>query len=254
MEVAMRVLVSTAFASLVFSLPIQAETHVETINENRLNLFFALPEDEAQALLPAGWSLTPLPGGPAAGANALVVMIDRVSAVDADRQPLEASENRLAVLVVFGQDAATGEGGPVVVAGWSDAAAAAPGAYGNYKEAEVTFERRMAAADKTDVEESWSVAGEGGEGLHVALAYARNGATFASFDQKIYSGVDPNFHRIYRGDQGVIVAMSAPLGIGSAEEVTIRGEGAMLGALFDEDAELVAALHLPWYRRDTFLP
>ena len=48
--------------------------------------------------------------------------------------------------------------------------------------------------------------------------------------------------------------MSAPLGIGSAEEVTIRGEGAMLGALFDEDAELVAVLHLPWYRRDTCLP
>ena len=135
----MRVLVSTAFASLVFSLPLQAETHVETINENRLNLFFTLPEDEAQALLPAHWSLTPLPGGPAAGANALVVMIDRVSAVDADRQPLEANENRLAVLVIFGQDAAAGEGGPVVVAGWSDAAAAAPGAYGNYKDAEVTF-------------------------------------------------------------------------------------------------------------------
>jgi hypothetical protein len=41
--------------------------------------------------------------------------------------------------------------------------------------------------------------------------------------------------------------MSAPLAIGSADDTTIEADGDMLGALFDEDAELVAVLHLPWY-------
>ncbi len=90
--------------------------------------------------------------------------------------------------------------------------------------------------------------------FEVALAYARNAPAFATFDQKVYSGSDPSFYRIYRGDQGAIVVMSGPLAIGSADDVTIAAEGYVLGALFDEDAELVAVLHLPWYRRDTFLP
>jgi hypothetical protein len=250
----MRLILSTALATLAASFPVLAETQVETINENRLNLFFNLPEAEAQALLPEGWSLAPLPGGPATGANTLMVLIDRVSAIGPDQQPLDPGENRLAVLVVFGQDAEAGVGGPVVVAGWSDAAAGAPGAYGNFADAEVTFKRSITAGENVEVEEEWSVAGEGGARFKVALAYARNAPAFSTFDQKIYSGDDPSFYRIYRGDQGAIVAMSAPLAIGSADDTTIEAEGDMLGSLFDEDAELVAVLHLPWYRRDTFLP
>lgn len=250
----MRLILSTAFATLAASLPVMAESLVETINENRLNLFFNLPEAEAQALLPEGWSLAPIPGGPAAGANTLMVMIDRVSAIGPDQQPLDPGENRLAVLVVFGQDAEAGVGGPVVVAGWSDAAAGAPGAYGNFSNADVTFERSMVAREKTDVEERWSMSGEGGARFEVALAYARSAPAFSTFDQKIYSGTDPSFYRVYRGDQGGIVLMSVPLAIGAAEDVTIEAEGDRLGALFDEGAELVAVLHLPWYRRDTFLP
>lgn len=250
----MRLILSAAFATLAASLPVMAESLVETINENRLLLFFKLPETEAQAVLPEGWSLAPVPRGPAAGANVLMVMIDRVSAVGPDQQPLDPGENRLAVLVVFGQDAEAGEGGPVVVAGWSDAAGAVPGAYGNYSDAVVTFERRIVAGETTDVEEQWSVSGEGGARFGVALAYARTSPAFSTFDQKVYSGSDPSFYRIYRGDQGGIVAMSGPLAIGAAEDVKIEAEGDMLGALFDENAELVAVLHLPWYRRDTFLP
>lgn len=250
----MRLLLSTAFIALATSLPVLAETQVGTVNENRLLLFFELPEAEAQALLPETWSLAPLPGGPAAGANALMVMIDGISAVGPDQKPLDPGENRLAVLVVFGQDAAAGEGGAVVVSGWSDKAGAAPGPYGNFSDADVTFERTIAAGEKTEVEEEWSVSGEGGARFEVALAYARNAPAFSTFDQKVYSGSDPSFYRIYRGDQGAIVVMSGPLAIGSADDVTIKAEGDVLGTLFDEDAELVAVLHLPWYRRDTFLP
>jgi hypothetical protein len=183
-----------------------------------------------------------------------MVLIDRVSAIGPDQQPLDPVENRIAVLVVFGQDAEAGEGGPVVVAGWSDAAAGAPGAYANFTDAEVTFKRSITAGEKAEVEEEWSVAGEGGARFEVALAYARNAPAFSTFDQKIYSGTDPSFYRIYRGDQGGIVVMSGPLAIGAADDVTIAAEGDMLGGLTGEDAELVAVLHLPWYRRDTFLP
>lgn len=250
----MRLILSTALATFAASFPVYAESLVETVNENRLLLFFQLPEADAQAMLPEGWSLAPVPGGPAEGANVLMVMIDRISAVGPDQQPLDPGENRLAVLVVFGQDAVAGEGGPVVVAGWSDAPGAVPGAYGNFADADVAFERRMVAGKTTDVEEQWSVSGEGGARFDVALTYARNAPAFSTFDQKVYSGTDPSFYRIYRGDQGGIVAMSGPLAIGAAEDVTVEAEGNMLGALFDDDAELVAVFHLPWYRRDTFLP
>lgn len=250
----MRLIISTALATFIAGSPVYAESLVETINENRLLLFFQLPEADAQSMLPEGWSPTSVPGGPAEGANVLMVMIDRISAVGPDQQPLDPGENRLAVLVVFGQDAAAGEGGPVVVAGWSDAAGAVPGAYGNNSDADVTFERRMVAGETTDVEEQWSVSGEGGARFDVEIAYARNAPTFSTFDQKVYSGTDPSFYRLYRGDQGGIVAMSGPLSIGAAEDVTLKAEGNMLGALVGEDAELVAVFHLPWYRRDTFLP
>jgi hypothetical protein len=115
-----------------------------------------------------------------------MVLIDRVSAIGPDQQPLDPGENRIAVLVVFGQDAEAGEGGPVVVAGWSDAAAAAPGAYGNSSNAEVTLERRIVAAEKTDVEERWSMSSDGGARVEVALAYSRNAPAFSVFDQKVF--------------------------------------------------------------------
>ena len=76
--------------------------------------------------------------GPAQGATALVVLYDRPMTAGPDGKPLDPSRNRVAVLVVLGRNPATGDAGPVVVGGVSDAAGGAPGPYGAFQDGTVT--------------------------------------------------------------------------------------------------------------------
>lgn len=242
-----------AFAWLAAT-AVAAETHVEIINESRLNLLFAVPETEAQALLPAGWAVSPVPGGPAAGANVLLTLLDRLAANGPDGKPLDPASNRLAVLVVMGRNTATGEAAAVVVGGWSDEAAGAPGAYGNFVDAEVRLTRQVASGLTQSIEERWSIVSPDGDGLSVAVASPRGQAALARFDQRVHSGTKTGFFRIYRGDQGAFVVHSAPMGVARATTLDVAATGPLLGSLIDGEAQLVAVIHLPWYRRDTFLP
>jgi hypothetical protein len=158
------------------------------------------------------------------------------------------------VLVVTGRNAATGEVAPVVVRGWSDEAAGAPGAYGNFVDAEVRFTRTMGSSVTDSIAESWSVTAPDGDGLTIDAVWPRGQASHSRFDQRVHSASKPGFFRIYRGDQGTVLLHSTPLGVVRATTLSVWASGPLLGSLIDGDARLVAAMHLPWYRRDSFLP
>ena len=75
-----------------------------------------------------------------------------------------------------------------------------------------------------------------------------------AFDQKTYSGADPTFYHIYRGDRGVDTVRSAAGGIDQTTRLELAASGPLLGRLLDGSQELVAVTSVPWYHRDTFLP
>lgn len=242
-------------AALLATTPALGEGETELITESRAHIFFAAPVAEAQALLPAGWEVAPVPAGPAQGATALLVLIERVYGADGAGKPLDEVGNR-AVLLIFGRNPATGDGGPVQVGGISDAAAGAPGYYGGMVDGEVGLTRSVVVGPDSapEIDERWTMTGPGGEAGEVRLAFRRGAVAVQPFDIKVWSGSEAGVHRIYRGEQGVAVVRSAPLGFGDPSTVSVNFSGPRLGELLGADAPLVAALHLPWYRRATYLP
>lgn len=244
-----------AAVALLAARSVLAESEVEIIAERRVHLFFAASVEKAQAFLPEGWEVAPVTAGPGEGATALLVLIERIFGADRAGKPLDDVGNR-AVLIVFGRNPTTGDGGPVQVGGISDAAAGAPGYYGSMVDGQVGLTRseEVGPDSAPEIDERWTMSGPRGEVGDVRLSFQRGTVVVQPFDIKVWSGSEAGVHRIYRGEQGVAVIRSAPLAVGGSATVSTSFSGPRLGELFGDDAPLVAALHLPWYRRTTYLP
>jgi hypothetical protein len=230
-----------------------AETPTEIINETRTVLSFRVTDATAQAFLPQGWTATPPGQGAAKGANLNLVLIDRYLGTDPEGKPLEPAVNRLAALVVPGKNEATGAAGNVVVGGFSADPKGAPGPYRAFVSATVTVDRVIKAGQPDVVEEAWRIETSGGDRLDLRMVYTRGVPAFTEFEQKVYSGADPSFYRIYRGDQGTDVIRSAA-GVDRASQFELEAAGPQLGKLLDGSHEVVSASSLIWYRRATSLP
>ena len=233
------------------SLPARAETLVEIVNETRTYLYFKAADALVQSLLPSGWQPAAVPQGPAKGANLILVLIDRLLATDGVRKPIEPATNRLVVVVLPGKDQASNAGGPVVIGGISADPKGAPGAYRNYVPGKVNLTRTE--RDRT-VDEDWEAKASGGDRLTLGLSYIQGIPALLTFDQKTYSGVDPTFYRIYRGDWGVDPVQSSVTGVDRATRLELTAGGPLLGKLLDGSQELISVSAVAWYRRNTFLP
>ena len=232
-------------------LPARAETLVEKVWETRTYLYFRIDDALAQAVLPAGWRPVTVSQGPAKGANLILVLIDRLLATDAERQPLAPATNRLLVAVLPGRDSGSDAAGPVVVGGISAAAEGAPGAYRTYAAGKVELSR---SARDGEVDEDWEAEAPDGNRLTLGLSYRQGVPALLGFDQKTYSGADPGFYRIYRGDWGVDAIRSGPAGVDRVTRLELTAAGPLLGRLLDGAQQLIDVSAVPWYRRDTFLP
>ena len=233
------------------SLPAGAETLVEKVNETRTYLYFKIADALAQSILPAGWQPVAVAQGPAKGANLILVLIDRLLATDAQRKPLEPATNRLLVAVLSARDTASDAAGPVVVGGISAEPKGAPGAYRSYVAGKVELSR---SARDGEVDEDWEAESRDGDRLTLGLSYRQGVPALLSFDQKTYSGADPSFFRIYRGDWGVDAIRSSVAGIDRVTRLELAASGPLLGRLLDGSQELIDVSAVPWYRRDSFLP
>jgi hypothetical protein len=236
--------------------PALAEQLVETDMEARTILAYRAPEAAVEHLLPAGWRADPAAGGASKGANLLVVLIDRLLAQDAEGKPEDSAPNRLGVLVVPARQAETGMAGLVVVGGYSSNPHEVPGPYGLFEHAQVKMHRDIQAdADgSASTEETWDIAADGGDHMAVHLRYPRDAPTHGAAETRVFSGLRPDFHRIYRADQGVSVLRSSATGADRLQAVDVHMTGPHLAALFDGSERLVGAASLPWYSRQVFLP
>ncbi|WP_407522299.1 hypothetical protein [Methylobacterium oryzisoli] len=219
--------------------------------EIRTVVTFKIPDEVAQSLLPAGWTVSPIAQGPAKGANLSAVFSETLLGLGADGKPTGAPET-FAVLSVPAKSGQENAFGIVVVYG---GAQAVPGYYRTGKPAQVALARSVQGqnAAKT-VEESWTVTGEGGERLNLRIAYEAGQPNRSQFDSRNVSAADPKVRRNYRVDQGTFVIRSPGSSIDRAKSVSFEASGGVLGKIFSGTPEIVSIAALPWYARQMFVP
>ena len=242
-------------AALFTATAAMGETLVGTTVESRVVLAFKVADTAIQPTLPDGWVPFTLPKGPVAGANLVVAMMDRHAMVPAEGDPDPAMTGPTVAVVAYARkDGVEGirafvtrvfEEPPVVdpygtsvtadidrIAGYADAGGGA---------------RRQT--------ETWTVRPETGGELSLDLSFDVGRFSWSTRNEsRPYSPVNPEFHRIYRYDQLVALAMSASLGLELKGSVDFTATGGEMAALFDGSEQLVTIMAVPTFLREISLP
>lgn len=230
----------------------QAETHTETIvAEQRTSVSVRISPEAAQTLMPAGWTANATDGA----ATLTMIFMDRKLALGPDGKPLGAGMNRLLVMSMSGKNTKSGQSQGLIVGGYSTDPTGVPGAYKVYGAGQVDVVRteRTDGLKSDTVEERWSVKAADGGQLAVNLTFARGLPTTAKFESKVHSGADPDFYRIYRGEQTTDVLRNGS-GVDKVQSVTVQASGGKLGKLIQGSPQVTAVSNSPFYSRQTFLP
>jgi len=231
-----------------------AETFVGSNVDSRVIIGFDVPDGATQPFLPEGWVPVAFPGGPLAGAEALVVLIDRHVDRDAEGNPKSPTTGRAAVLAGLAKDA-DGDAVRLYVLRIYGTSANFD-AYSNNMQAEVTrsYELEGPANTGRTSEQSWRIVpGAGGE-MTFEMEYRTGTPSWGPGEAFPWSNTVPEFSRIYRFNQLVDVVMSTALGMPAAGEVRFSSTVPELAGLFDGSESIVGVLNVPVYTREVFLP
>jgi hypothetical protein len=258
MKSRLSVLVAIAVVgTLAFSVPVRAETLVESNVDSRLVVALRVAPAEVEKWLQPPWQVNPIASGPSKDANLLIVFLQRLLSQGPDGKPSAwGGTDRAVALVVPGKHAQTGETAPVVIRVYWPYQQGLPGPYKNYVLASVRREQTLKGGDLEPGtgSESWEVRDREGRTLQVQVAYQRAVPSRVKADSKVYSSVEPAFFRIYRVDQGVDVVKSVPAGIDRTQGYQLRSTISELAKLVDGREQLVSITVLAWYVRQVFLP
>lgn len=219
----------------------------------RTYMTFKVADAAVQKLVPSGWEISSPPAGPAKGFNVLVVLIDSISALDADGKPVAPFRGGVLVIPVKkkGTDAAVA----MVVFGIA-VREVVPGAYGVYVPGKAAIERKVTsgADGKSTADETWDFKAEDGNAIEAQIQYERGATTKSKVEAKVYSGAKPEFFRIYRVDQVADIARSTAMGVDRVTKVSFKASGPKLAPLFDGSERLISVTSIPSYSRTIFLP
>jgi hypothetical protein len=250
-----RVLVYLALILAVLQVrtPALAEIYIGSNVDSRVYVAFKVNEKAAQEWLPADWTLTPLPEGPFAGANLLVVLVDTYLYLDAEGKPATpASFRSVALASLAGREGSDEKRQFVTRVYVTDPSV------NSYKNSIPARIGRSATyngeADARTRSEKWSVSPEGGGEMTLEISYGAEGPTWSAREARPYSAAEPDFHRIYRYEQLGHLVMSAPLGKKPAGEITFATTISELAEMFDGSEEMVGVVVAPVYMRKLYLP
>lgn len=238
-------------AAMTAAAPALSQTQTENIvSEQRTSVVARINPDAAKAFMPKGWS----PNAPTLS----LIFMDRKLQLTPDGKPLGMGANRVLVLVMTGKNDATGEVRGMVVGGYSTDPAGVPGAYKTYAPGHVAVTRteRDEVRDgklESVVEERWAARGADGATVDVDLVYVRGLPRFAPFEQKVYSGAEPDFYRTYKGSQATDVLRGGE-GADRVRSISIKASGGKLGSAIDGTQEVISVTNAPFYQRLTFVP
>ena len=248
----MRKLVALALAAVLPGVAFGQEKLSGTNVDTRMVLAFKISDAAIRNLVPAGWEVNAPSSGPARGANLNVVLVNSVSAQDAEGKPVKP--NRGIALVIPAKKTSSDAAGPMVVTGLF-APHYAPGAYGVFLPANVNTERKLHTdpEGKVSVEETWDVQSTDGHSIHIRVAYLHGTPARGKVESKVYSGAKPDFFRIYRVEQATDVARSTETGVDRVSSYSLKASGPKLSVLNDGSAQLVAITAIPWYSRSVYV-
>lgn len=243
-----------ACAALLAGASAEAETFVGTNVDSRVVVGFDAADAGVAGIMPEGWTPVAFPSGPLAGADMLLVLIDRALQMDAEGKPVSPASSRHVVLASLGKQT----DGDVVhlFVHRLYSSDPAPNPYGNSVAAQV--DRKQTEEGPADGgrkrADSWRAAPEGGGVLSVSVSRTTGPRGWAPGEATPHSGADPSFSRIYRYSQLAEVAMSAPMGKELAGKFNFSNSVPELNAIFDGSEVLVGILDIPVYVREVYLP
>lgn len=245
-------LIALALAALLPGVALAQEKLSGTNVDTRIGLAYKVPDATIRKLLPTGWEANPPTSGPARGANLNVVLVNSVSAQDAEGKPVKP--NRGVALVIPAKKTGSDTAGPMVVAGLF-APHYAPGAYGVFVPANVTIERKVHSdpEGKATVDETWDLRSDDGHSIQIRVAYVLGTPARAKTESKVYSGAKPDYFRIYRVETASDVVRSTETGVDRVSAFSLKASGPKLSALHDGSAQLVAVTAIPSYSRSVYV-
>ncbi len=237
-----------AFSGLMAQGALAQEKLYGTNQDTRIGIALKVPEATLKKLLPAGWESNPA----ANGANLNITMVNGISSQDPEGKP--TTPNTGVALTAPVKKTGTNETGAMVMTGLF-MAHYAPGAYGVFMPAKVSIDRKLHtdAEGRTTADETWNLKGEGGNSLHIHVAYVRGAPNRGKAEAKVYSGAKPEFFRIYRIEQGTDVVRGGAGG-DRVKALSIKATGSKLASVLDGKEQVVAVTAIPWYSRSVYLP
>ncbi len=247
--------VSVVLASLVFSLPVRAETLESSSIEERIVLGFSVNEEAAKNMLPEGWTPLTLSKGGFTGSNLLLVFMDRKMLLEADGKPMEPSANPAAAILVYGINPDF-EGVRTFITRVYET----PPLVNPYDNSEAAVISRVASTNVTGVgpnthAESWRVVLDDGGVIAFSMEYTIGAPSWilGSMSEP-HSAVNPDYYRIFRFDQLVELAMNTAIGKPLNGKVSYEVSDAKLADAFDGSESLVAIMNIPVYLRQIYMP
>jgi len=234
-----------------------AETPIESNVDTRLSVAFSVPDAQLLSWLPEPWRPSAFSGGPAKGANVLLVLIHKLLVQTPDGRPLTASGTEKTVaLVVPARRPDASELRFFVIRTYTDDPKGLPGPY---KNAVVVTLRRHLELNEEDGPRSaatdvWEMKDKSGTAMYLRVAYQKPVPTRAKFEMKPYSAIEPDFYRIYRGEQGVELLKSVPGAVDRLQSFEFRPGLGELEKLLGSNPQVVSVTAYPWFLREVSLP
>jgi len=234
-----------------------AETPVESNVDTRLSIAFSVPDPQLQSWLPEPWKPSSLSGGAAKGANLLLVLIQKLLVQSPDGQPLAVGgTERTVALVVPARRPDANELRFFVIRTYTNDPRGLPGPYKNA--AVVTLRRHLELREgvepRSAATDTWEMKDSTGAAMYLRVAYQKPVPTRARFEMKPYSAVEPDFYRIYRGEQGIELLKSVPDGVDRLLSFEFRPGLRELEKLVGSNPQVVSITAYPWFLRQVFLP
>jgi hypothetical protein len=232
----------------------RAETLFSTDVDSRMIVAFNAADAAVADTLPEGWTAAPFGGGPLAGADILMVFIDRHQYLDPEGKPKHDGRFRGVAMAV----PAKAEGSDKLVF-FVTHVYLSNGDINPYKNtvgSEVTRQVALTGAGSgpAAARESWSIAASTGGEIALSVAYQSGVPSRSEGESEVHSNVDPDFYRIYRYAQFVDLIHSVPAKVDRVDSLALDISIPELQPVFDGSEELVGIIALPWYARQTFLP
>jgi len=244
------------FIGGISSTPAWAENHVESTMESRAIVALQVQMTELQKWVPEVMQIAPAPTGPFTGANLYINFIDVFLVQDPQGKPLKGGIYRNAAFVVPVKHKTTGEMVFLVIDGLTDNPDNVPGAYKKFRLATIrrNLNYSFSGAKAGKGSDDWQCKDKSGVLIDFHVGYERALPMRAKPVQKIYSGAEPTFYRIYKTDNLVDLVKSVPAKLDRSKDYRLKVSMPEIAKLFNGTEQLVAIAIFPAYVREVFLP